>query len=236
MKPCSSSSKPDKGCVIIPAYREAGRIGAVVEGVKAFVPDVIVVDDGSPDATASQAERAGAMVIRHEVNRGKGAALDTGFRAARAQGFDFAITMDGDGQHAPSDLPAFVQAYHQSGIPVLIGTRMSDTRSMPRIRLMTNRFMSWLLSREMGQWVPDTQCGYRLYALAVVPEISAESQRFAAESEILMELSHRGVKIGSVPIATLYGTEQSKIHPIKDAFRFFKMLRQFRKRAGVSKQ
>jgi len=236
MKPCLSSSKPVKGCVIIPAYREAGRIGAVVEGVKAFVPDVIVVDDGSPDETASQAERAGAMVLRHEVNRGKGAALDTGFRAARAQGFDFAITMDGDGQHAPSDLPAFVQAYLQSGTPVLIGTRMSDTRNMPRIRRMTNRFMSWLLSREMGQWVPDTQCGYRLYALAVVPEISAEAQRFAAESEILMELSRRGVKIGSVPIATLYGTEKSKIHPIKDAFRFFKMLRQFRKRAGVSKQ
>jgi len=227
-----STTKPTaRGCVIIPAYREAGRISAVVEGVKKFIPDVMVVDDGSPDETANQAEQAGAMVLRHDVNCGKGAALDTGFRAARDRGFDFAITMDGDGQHAPSDLPGFIQTYLQSGTPVLVGTRMSDTRSMPWVRRMTNRFMSWLLSREMGQWVPDTQCGYRLYALAVVPEISAESKRFAAESEILMDLSLRGVKIGSVPIATIYGTERSKIHPIKDTLRFIKMLRQYRKRA-----
>ena len=215
--------------MIIPAYREAGRIGVVVEGVRAFVSDVLVVDDGSPDDTAGQAERAGAIVLRHTANCGKGAALETGFRSARERGFEFAITLDGDGQHAPSDLPAFIQEFRQSGTPVLIGTRMSDTRSMPWVRRLTNRFMSWLLSREMGQWVPDTQCGYRLYALAVVPELPAQSKRFAAESEILMELSRRGIKIGSVPIATIYGTEQSKIHPIKDAIRFLKMLHHFRK-------
>ncbi len=229
----STSAPGAKGCVIIPAYCEAGRIGTVVEGVKKYIPDVIVVDDGSPDETASQAERAGAMVIRHQVNSGKGAALDTGFRAARGHGFDFAVTMDGDGQHAPADLMGFVQAHLQSGTPVLVGTRMSDTRSMPWVRRMTNRFMSWLLSREMGQWVPDTQCGYRLYALAVVPELSAESKRFAAESEILMDLSRRGVKIGSVPIATIYGTERSKIHPVKDTVRFIQMLRQYRKRSRL---
>ncbi len=226
-----------KGCVIIPAYREAGRIGAVVEGVSVYLPDVIVVDDGSPDDTARQAEQAGAVVIRHAINSGKGAALDTGFRAARERGFDYAITMDGDGQHAPSDVPAFMQTYLKSGTPVLVGTRMSKTRDMPWARRWTNRIMSWLLSREMGQSVPDTQCGYRLYALGVVPEVSAESKRFAAESEILMDLSHRGVKIGSVPIATIYGTEKSKIHPIKDGVRFLKMLHQYRKRrklAGLS--
>lgn len=229
MNPLTTSRPDPKGCVIIPAFRESGRIGAVVEGVRAFVPDVLVVDDGSPDDTAGQAERAGAVVLRHAANCGKGAALDTGFRSARERGFEFAITLDGDGQHAPADLPAFIQEFRQSGTPVLIGTRMSDTRSMPWVRRLTNRFMSWLLSREMGQWVPDTQCGYRLYALAVVPERPAQSKRFAAESEILMELSRRGIKIGSVPIATIYGTEQSKIHPIKDAIRFLKMLHHFRK-------
>ena len=228
-----STFKPSaRGCVIIPAYREAGRIGPVVDGVKNVIPDVIVVDDGSPEETAAQAGQAGAIVIRHEVNCGKGAALDTGFRAARERGFDFAITMDGDGQHAPSDLPVFVRAFTETATPVLVGSRMSDTRSMPWVRRLTNRFMSWLLSREMGQWVPDTQCGFRLYALSVVPELSTDSKRFAAESEILMELSRRGVKIGSVPIATIYGTERSKIHPIKDSFRFIQMLHQYRKRAG----
>lgn len=224
------SGTTKKGCVIIPAYREGGRIGAVVTDVLNFIPGVIVVDDGSPDGTAAEAERAGAIVIRHGINRGKGAALDTGFKAARERGFEFVITLDGDGQHAASDLPRFLEVHARSGAPVLVGNRMEDTRAMPFVRLMTNRFMSWLLSREMGQRVPDTQCGYRLYDLSVVSELSAESKRFAAESEILMDLSHRGVTIGSVPVATLYGTEKSKIHPVKDTIRFASMLRQYRKR------
>lgn len=229
-KPESQKPEQTRGCVIIPCYREGGRIGAVVGAVLKIIPDVIVVDDGSPDQTATEAEQAGALVIRHEVNRGKGAALDTGFRVARDKGCEYVITMDGDGQHAVSDLPRFVETYMETGTPVLVGNRMADTRSMPWLRLMTNRFMSWLLSREMGQFVPDTQCGYRLYKLSVVPELSAESKRFAAESEILMDLSCQGVKIGSVPIATIYGTEKSKIHPVKDTIRFYQMLRQHRKR------
>lgn len=219
-----------RGCVIIPAYREAGRIGSVVRDVLKFMPHVIVVDDGSPDDTAEEAERAGAKVVRHGTNRGKGAALDTGFKVAREQGHEFVVTMDGDGQHASGDLPRFLEVYAGTGVPVLVGNRMADTRAMPWVRLMTNRFMSWLLSREMGQRVPDTQCGYRLYKLSVVPGLSAESKRFAAESEILMDLSHRGVHIGSVPVVTIYGSEKSKINPVKDTIRFAAMLRQYRKR------
>ena len=219
-----------RGCAIIPCYREGGRIGTVVGAVRAYLPDVIVVDDGSPDATADEARQAGAQVIRHEVNQGKGAALETGFQAARERRFDFVVTLDGDGQHAAVDLPRFVETYQTTGTPVLVGNRMADTRSMPRLRWLTNRLMSWLLSREMGQRVPDTQCGYRLYQLAVVPPVAAESKRFAAESEILMDLSDRGIRIGSVPVATLYGTETSKIHPVKDTLRFIRMLRAYRKR------
>jgi hypothetical protein len=114
-------------------------------------------------------------------------------------------------------------------MPVLVGNRMCDSRAMPFVRRVTNRFMSWLLSREMGQRVPDTQCGYRLYELAVLSGASVQSDRFAAESEILMELSRKGVAIGAVPVATLYGTEQSKIHPVTDTFRFFIMLHRYRR-------
>ena len=218
-----------QGCVIIPAYREGGRIGTVVAGVLPHIPHVIVVDDGSPDGTAEEAGGAGAQVIRHAVNLGKGVALDTGFRAARERGFEFVVTMDGDGQHAATDLPAFVEAYRRTGTPVLVGNRMANAGKMPVVRWLTNRFMSWLLSREMGQRVPDTQCGYRLYKLSVVPGLSAASKRFAAESEILLELSGKGISIGSVSVATLYGTETSKIHPVKDTLRFIKMLRQYRR-------
>lgn len=216
------------GCVIVPAYREGGRIGAVVKGIRPWCDDVIVVDDGSDDRTADEAASAGAIVIRHAVNRGKGAALETGFRVARERGFDYAITMDGDGQHVPEDIRTFMDAYRTTGTPVLIGNRMADTRAMPFVRRWTNRFMSWLLSREMGQRVPDTQCGYRLYRLSAIAGVPVESGRFAAESEILMHLSHAGVRIGSVPIATRYGTERSKINPWKDTVRFFGMLRRFR--------
>lgn len=218
-----------RGCVIVPAYCEGGRIGAVVRAIRAHLEDVIVVDDGSPDDTGREAEAAGAVVIRHKVNQGKGAALGTAFRAAGQRGFDYAITMDGDGQHAPEDIPGFIRAYRESGVPVLVGNRMQDTRSMPIIRRLTNRFMSWLLSREIGQRVPDTQCGYRLYQLSAVSGATIQSERFAAESEILMDLSHKGVVIGAVPVATLYGTERSKIHPLKDTFRFFSMLHRYRK-------
>jgi hypothetical protein len=89
--------------------------------------------------------------------------------------------------------------------------------------------MSWLLSREMGQRVPDTQCGYRFYRIDVIAGVQVESGGFAAESEILMDLSHRGVTIGSVPVSTIYGTEQSKIHPVRDTILFFGMLRRYRR-------
>lgn len=226
----TENSRELRGCVIVPAYREGGRIGAVVRGIRGQMADVIVVDDGSDDATALEAEAAGAVVVRHERNKGKGAALETGFQEARERGFAFVITMDGDGQHDPGDISAFVGAYRETGIPVLVGSRMEDVKAMPLVRWLTNRFMSWLISREMGQKVPDTQCGYRLYSLDVLAGIRVASGGYAAESEILMDLSHRGVRIGSVPVATIYGTEKSKIHPVRDTIRFFRMLRAYRRK------
>ena len=218
-----------RGCVIVPAYQEERRIGPVVGRIREFIRDVVVVDDGSTDGTAREAEAAGAVVIRHDVNRGKGGALNTGFAYARAHGFDHVITMDGDGQHDPADIPRFVETYARTGTPVLVGNRMSDVRAMPWIRRLTNRFMSWLLSREMGQMVPDTQCGYRLFRCQLIPEAPAQSARFAAESEILLQLSRKAVPIGAVPVATIYRDEKSKINPFRDTLRFFSMLHRYRR-------
>jgi len=121
-------------------------------------------------------------------------------------------------------MPARWDAYDE-GVPVIIGNRMSDTATMPFIRRLTNRFMSWLISRKMGQRVPDTQNGFRLYKTSVIPEMQTGAQRFAAESEILLELAANGVKMGAVPIQVIYRDEKSKINPIKDTWLFFKMLR-----------
>ncbi len=222
---------PLKTCVLIPAYKEEAHIAAVVREVLDYCPDVIVIDDGSPDDTDKAAAAAGATVLEHVHNQGKGAALQTGFDYAREQGYDLALTMDADGQHAPSDIPAFLQAYERTHSPVLVGNRMGNVADMPRLRRFVNRFMSDLLSRVMGQHVPDSQCGFRLYHRSAFPEglPDTASRRFAAESEILLRLSLQGRKIGAVTIQTIYGDEKSKVNPLTDTFRFFRMLRRFRK-------
>ncbi len=229
MNMTGTNGKEPRVGVVIPAYHEAGRIGPVVEAVRRHCPDVFVVDDGSSDATAEEARRAGATVLQHAQNQGKGAALSTGFQTVRERGFDAVITLDADGQHDPAMIPAFIEAYARTGLPVLVGNRMADVAHMPRPRKWTNRFMSYLLSRMMGQYVPDTQCGYRLYRCDVIPLISAQSGRFAAESEVLLHVAKRGLRIGAVRISTIYGDEQSKINPMADSLRFIAMLWRHRK-------
>ncbi len=219
-------------CVIIPAYREGGRIAGVIREVLGYAGNIVVVDDGSPapDTTSADASAAGAFVLRHDVNLGKGAALETGFRHAVGKGYDFVITMDGDGQHDPSDIPLFLDEFVRKRTPVIVGNRMDDPVGMPFVRRMTNRFMSWLLSREMGVKVPDTQSGYRLYRADVLPFIRTGSKRFAAESEVLLDLAALGYGIGSVPIRIIYRDERSKIRPVRDTILFFSMLGRHRGR------
>ena len=219
-----------KFCVLLPAYREEAHIAAVVRETLAYATDVIVIDDGSPDATSDAAQQAGATVIAHVRNQGKGAAIRTGIRHAAEAGYDLAVTMDADGQHAPSDIPAFLAAHARTHCPVIVGNRMGDTRTMPWVRRKTNQFMSSLLSRTMGQYVPDTQCGFRLYHKSVFPLLDRPgAARYDAESEILLRLSLEGHKIGAVVIQTIYGTERSKVNPFTDTIRFFRMLRRFKK-------
>lgn len=218
-----------KFCVTIPAFHEESKIGAVVRAVREQGLDVVVIDDGSGDRTAAEAEAAGAKVVVHPQNMGKGVALNTGFTYARENGYNAVITMDADGQHAPAEAAKFIEAYVRTGIPVLIGNRMADAENMPRIRLWTNRFMSWMLSRVMDQYVPDTQCGYRLYRCDVLPFVSARSERFAAESEMLLHIAGRGIKIGSVRVSTIYADEKSKVNPLTDTFRFISMILRYRR-------
>ncbi len=214
--------------VVIPAFKEEIRIRSVVYDVQKYAEHVVVVDDGSPDRTAEEAQVGNAIVLRHTINQGKGAALHSGFEYARRNGFDYVITLDADGQHAPSDVPAFVEAYIRTGIPVLIGNRMTHLESMPPLRRRTNLFMSWLLSRAMGQYVPDTQNGFRLYRCDVIPYVEVGSGGYAAESEILLQAARRGLRIDSVPVQTIYDGEVSGINPFRDTLNFLSMLRRFK--------
>ena len=137
---------------LIPCYLEERLIGEVARRVRAQLETVLVVDDGSKDATESEARAAGVEVIRHTVNQGKGAAIKTGLRAlADRAGVEYVLILDGDGQHLPEEIPRFLEAANRTGAQMLVGNRMSDVERMPFVRKLTNRFMSAQISGVCGQ-------------------------------------------------------------------------------------
>lgn len=216
-----------KTVVLIPAYREAQQIGDVVRRVRQQLDAVLVVDDGSPDDTADLARRAGAEVIVHAQNAGKGAAIKTGFRLLLERGVDYVLILDGDGQHLPEEIGYFLSAAADGQWGMLIGNRMHATDGMPILRKLTNQFMSWMISRYCKQPIPDSQCGFRMIHRDVIPHLFCESNAYDYETEMLLIAARQGHRIGSVPISTVYGDEQSKIHPVRDGMRFLKLLRRY---------
>jgi len=210
--------------VVIPAFREGERIAKVVKDIKAFVPTVVVVDDCSPDNTSEEAKSAGAIVVRHNVNKGKGAALKTAFKKLAEMGYDYGITMDGDGQHDPHHLPLFIKEIKDSSATMVIGNRFSNAQGMPKVRWLVNRTMSWIISRICRCSIPDTQCGYRAIAVANPCVQAAKSDHFDYESEVLILIARDKGLIRSVPVKTIYQGEVSKIRPLRDTIRFFKLL------------
>lgn len=224
---------------LIPAYREERFIADVVARTRAQLPEILVVDDGSPDRTAACAREAGAEVVVHEVNQGKGMAIQTGLRALTERGVDFVLILDADGQHLPEEIPRFLDAAVQRPEQrMFIGNRMHHTEDMPRNRLYTNRFMSGQISLLCGQPIPDTQCGFRLLHRDLVPRLLTGGQagRFDYETEMLILTSWRGERISSVPVSTVYGEEVSSIHPVRDTGRFLALMgRYWGKRLGGEK-
>jgi glycosyltransferase involved in cell wall biosynthesis len=206
---------------VIPCFNEAASIGAVVRAVLRELPAVWVVDDGSSDRTQAEAEAAGARVIRHEMNLGKGAALRDGLAAARAAGFEFAIALDGDGQHDPAEIPKFLQAV-KAGADLVIGNRMEFCETMSATRRMVNRWMSAQLGKRFGIVCPDSQCGYRCVRLDAWAELSLRQNRFEVESEMLASFARAGRKIVFVPVACLAARRRSRIRPIVDSARWFR--------------
>ena len=132
--------------------------------------------------------------------------------------------MDGDGQHSPSDIAAFVECCQNTGADIVSGNRMLNPQDMPLVRLATNQFMSWLISLFCHQHIPDTQCGFRLIKTDVLRAIHLESSDFEIETEVLIKASKKGFKIASVGIQTIYRDEVSKIQPVRDTFRFIAYL------------
>ncbi|MCD6405077.1 MAG: glycosyltransferase family 2 protein [Planctomycetes bacterium] len=210
----------EKICAVIPAYNEAEALGAVVAAAAGSADAVLVVDDGSSYGTAQAAEAAGAVVVTHEVNLGKGQALATGIAWAVENGFDAAVTLDADGQHDPSQIPRFVDRFRTTGADIVLGTRMYNRENMPLVRALTNLVTSIVISCIAGQRITDSQSGYRLLKCATAGTLPVQGARFDAESEILVKAARKGLKITEVRISTIYQGEVSSINAFRDTCRF----------------
>ena len=215
---------------VIPAYLEEKHIDDVVRRALDQLNNVLVVDDGSPDATAVQARNAGAEVIVHPQNGGKGESIKTGLRHWLDRNFSHVVILDGDGQHRPEEIARFLAAASSTRAELLIGSRMQDVREMPLVRQWVNRYMSNRISRLCGQAIPDTQCGFRMVQRSIIPDLLGGAERFDYETEMLIIASRKGCRIESVPITTVYSDEVSSIHPARDTIRFFKLMRRYKKR------
>jgi glycosyltransferase involved in cell wall biosynthesis len=203
---------------LIPAYNEARELGPVVEAALSYLP-VLVVDDGSSDDTAAIAESRGASVVRHSVNRGKGAALRSGFERALADGALAVVTLDADGQHDPHEIPKLLAAYAESDAHLVIGRRQFG--QMPFPRNFSNPFGSWLLSVVTGERILDNQSGFRLYDRKLLERLDLNNIGFEFEVEVIGTAIKNDLDIAWVEVATIYHTETtSYFHPIFDSIKF----------------
>jgi glycosyltransferase involved in cell wall biosynthesis len=207
---------------VIPCFNEAKTIGPLIVAMREQVLAVVVVDDGSTDGTIHEAESAGAIVLRHKQNEGKGASLHTGLSHALHLGCEYAVTLDGDGQHSPLDLPPFLRCAEETRAPLIIGNRMHQATAMPRVRRHVNRWMSQKLSQYAGQYLPDTQSGFRLIHLPTWSSLPLSARRFEVESEMLMTFLAANHPVEFVPIRVIAAARKSRIRPFADTVRWWK--------------
>ncbi|MBU1767117.1 MAG: glycosyltransferase family 2 protein [Candidatus Omnitrophica bacterium] len=236
-----------KICALIAAYNEKERIGQLILQIREVegISDVIVVDDGSVDNTYEEAKKAGAIVLRHEKNKGKGAALRTGFSYIKSKDYGAVITLDGDGQHKYSEISNFIEAYKKGDADIVVGSRMlarhrisggmqckdlpssKKQAGMPFIRYATNHFTSFITSVLSRSSVSDSQSGFRLISTDALKKIELSTSNFEIESEVIIKAARKGFKIKEIPISTVYlaeSTKRSKINPFIDTLRFFRFV------------
>ncbi len=202
---------------LIPAFRCESSVGTVVRGVRRAISDVLVVDDGSDDKTAAEAEGAGARVLRRAANGGKGAAICDGLAVLLPGPFTHVAFVDADGQHDPEDLPRLLVAA-EAGADFVIGSRLSNPAGMPAKNYWANRIGDRVLSRMTGLPVEDGQSGYRVIAADLLRPLRLVSRRFAIENEMLVKAAPRVRGFAVVPVRTIYGVGVSHYRPFRDTW------------------
>jgi glycosyltransferase involved in cell wall biosynthesis len=202
---------------IIPALNAAKTVAPVVRAALEEIQPVVVIDDGSSDETGRVASHAGATVLRHPINRGKGAALKTGFAWALEKGYDGVITLDADGQHLPGQIPKFLDARAD----LIIGGRAHLFGDMLPRRRLANRFSAWCIAIASGAKVSDSQSGFRFYSAKLIRAVPLRAEGFAMESEVIVRAGRAGMTIATIPIDLGFvdGVSTSHYKPVLDTIR-----------------
>lgn len=212
------SNSSVKVAIVIPAYNEDTVIGSVIRSISSLgYSTVLVVDDGSTDHTSQAATAAGALVVTHRLNRGKGAATRTGLEAAKLLDADIVVTLDGDGQHNPGDIPVLIRPLELNQCDVVLGTRPKHPSAMPVTRIVSNHianFVTWTFS---GLYVQDSQSGFRAYNRKALRLISTSADSYDYESEVIREIRHHRLIYREVPIGVHY-TDYSMSKPTRQDF------------------
>jgi len=214
---------------VIPAFNEAATIRDIAARTRRHVPVVVVVDDGSTDGTSSALTGSGAALIRNNRNRGKAFSLAEGAKHAIARGAEAILTLDGDGQHRPEDIPRLAKAHERDPSAVIIGSRLHNRNNIPRDRYLANRFANFWIAWAAGQPIADSQSGFRIYPAGLFRELSPRAERdpgFVFESEILIEAGRRGIRITDVPVSAVYPERgrRSYFRPVLDFARIGRMV------------
>jgi glycosyltransferase involved in cell wall biosynthesis len=207
---------------LIPGYEAAATVGDVVSATRAVVADVVVVDDGSTDATAAVARAAGAGVVRHPANRGKGAAIRTGLRHLDALGFRRAVVLDADGQHLPAEIPKLIAASDETPAALVLGVRDKAEHAIASIRLFANWLADHAISIAAGCPLADTQCGFRIYPITETLALGSRGDAMDFESEILILACRTGVPTREVTVRVCYPPPRertSHYRPVEDTWR-----------------
>lgn len=204
---------------VIPAFNEAGTIADVVRGLRGQVSHVLVVSDGSTDDTAARARAAGADVLELRANGGKGTAIRAGLARILSEPYTHVLFLDGDMQHRPAEAARLIAAAERTGADLVVGERQFSRDQMPASRYHANRIGSRALSWFVGAPVGDTQCGFRVCRLEALRDLPLRARGYDVETEMLVKLRRRGATLTSVPVTAVYGSQRSKLRPVRDTTR-----------------
>lgn len=207
-------------CVVIPAYNAAETIRQVVEETLQAGLPLLVVDDGSNDATFPRLAGLPINIVRHPANRGKGAALRTGFDWALQHGFAGIVTLDSDGQHDPSAIPLLIAAARDTNLDIVFASRFAQFREMGGLRRHWNRFGAWCMRKRTGFAIDDSQSGFRYYSARLLRHVQLTATGYELEMEVLLKAWRAGFRIGSIPVAARVadGRATSHYRPVRDTW------------------